>query len=73
MNRKRFGLVLLVAVLLLPRLSISACKTDCRDEYESARDDCMLTYDDPDDSDDLHLCLEDAKSAYRDCIEECES
>jgi hypothetical protein len=73
MYRKHVGLLLLVTVLLLPRYSISACKTDCRDEYQSAKEDCTLTYDDPDDADDLQMCLQDAKAAYEDCIEECES
>ena len=53
--------------------SISGCKTDCRDEYESERDSCMLLYDDPDDADDLQMCLQEAKSTYDDCVEECES
>jgi hypothetical protein len=66
-------LLFLLAALLLPSVSIGGCKTDCRDEYESARDDCLHTYDDPDEAEDLQACLEDAKSSYEDCTEECES
>ena len=73
MNRKRFCLVLLLAALLLPGFSMGGCKSDCRDEYESERDHCLLMYDDPDDADDLQACIENAKSTYEDCIEECES
>ena len=73
MSRKHFAFAVVVGMLLLPRYSISGCKTDCRDDYESARDTCLLTYSDPDDADDLQMCLQDAKSTYEDCIEECES
>jgi len=65
-------LVVLLAFLLLPGLSFGGCKTDCLDDYESERDNCLLTYDDPYDSDVLQLCLEDAKAAYDDCIEQCD-
>ena len=30
-------------------------------------------YDDPDDADDLRRCIDDAKSEYDDCLEECRS
>jgi len=33
----------------------------------------MNLHDDPDESDDLQLCLDDAKSTYDDCVEECEN
>ena len=29
-------------------------------------------YDGPDDADDLQLCIDEAKSTYNSCIEDCE-
>ena len=63
-----------LAIALLATSTISAgCKTDCEDEYESAREDCNLLHDDPDDADWLQMCLEEAQSEYEDCINECDS
>ena len=73
MGRTWIKLLLLLAALLVPSYSISACKTDCRDQYDSEREDCLSQYEDPDEADDLQACLQDAKAAYEDCIEECES
>lgn len=73
MTHKRVGLIFSLAILLIPEGTYAGCISDCRDEYEAARDDCITTYDDPDDADDLQLCLENAKSAYDDCLEECRS
>ena len=33
----------------------------------------MNQFDDPDEADDLRLCLEDAYSTYEDCMNECDS
>lgn len=49
----------------------AGCKSDCRDEYQSEIESCHQQYDDPDDADDLKMCLQDAKDQYNDCIEEC--
>ena len=49
----------------------AGCKSDCRDEYQSEIESCHLLYDDPDDADDLQICVQDAKDQYNDCIEEC--
>lgn len=51
----------------------AGCVADCRDEFDSAVQHCKLMWDDPDESDDLEMCLQDAKSQYQDCIEECKS
>ncbi|MGP8153589.1 MAG: hypothetical protein ACLQBQ_05530 [Smithella sp.] len=47
--------------------------SDCRDNYDSAREDCISMYDDPDDADNLRTCIDDAKADYDDCLEECRS
>jgi len=47
--------------------------SDCREEFESEIQSCHVTYDDPDDADDLMLCIQNAKDEYEDCIEECRS
>ena len=70
MKQELIAFFLVSAALLLPSFSIAGGNSDCRDEYDSAREDCMLMHEDPDEADDLQMCLEDAKSAYEDCIEE---
>jgi hypothetical protein len=32
-----------------------------------------LIYDDPEDADDLEMCIQSAKSDYQSCIEECKN
>jgi hypothetical protein len=64
---------LLMVSVLFPRFSMAGCKSDCRDQYDSARDDCVATYDDPEEADDLQMCLEEARSTYEECIQECDS
>lgn len=73
MTKKWLGFALVVLALLLPRISGAGCKSDCLDEYQSARQECVLLYSEPDDADDLQMCVENAKATYDDCIEECES
>ena len=51
----------------------AGCKSDCKDTYQSDVEDCHALYDDPDDADDLKLCVEEAKDTYDSCIEECDS
>lgn len=50
----------------------AGCKSDCRDEYQSEIESCHSLHDDPDEADDLQVCLQDAKDQYDSCIEECE-
>ena len=73
MTRKQLSLTLFLFSMVLPVGVHAGCKSDCRDEYNSAREDCMLLHEDPDEADDLQMCLADAKSQYEDCIEECDS
>jgi len=66
-------LISLAVVLLLYLPNVWAdCKSECRDEYESAVKSCKEQYNDPDDADDLQMCLDDATSEYDSCIAECE-
>lgn len=51
----------------------AGCVSDCRDNYESEVESCKLLYDDPDDSDSLSVCIDNAKSEYEDCVDECHS
>ena len=63
-----------LAVVLLLYLSNAwaDCKSDCQDEYQSEVNSCKTQYDDPDDADQLQMCLDDARSEYESCIAECE-
>jgi hypothetical protein len=62
------------AVLILSAATLvwAGCKTDCKDDYESAVESCKSLYDDPEDSDMLSRCIQTAKDDYESCIEECE-
>ncbi len=65
-------LISLAAVLLLYLPNAWAdCKSDCQNEYESAVKSCKEQYD-PDDADELQMCLDSAKGDYDSCIDECE-
>jgi hypothetical protein len=58
---------------LFPALTAAGCISDCRDEYDSARQSCLSSYDDPDDADELQMCLRNARDEYEDCVDECRS
>jgi outer membrane murein-binding lipoprotein Lpp len=49
----------------------AGCISGCKDEYDSAVASCKSQYDDPEDVDDLELCIQAAKDDYQSCIEEC--
>jgi hypothetical protein len=66
-----FGLTAFLIVLSFP--VPAGCVSDCREQYQSDVDDCHRLHDDPDDADDLRRCIDDAKSEYDDCVEECKS
>jgi hypothetical protein len=74
--RKKWIIVVLILVLILfgfSLRSIAGCKSDCQDEYESEVESCKEQYDDPDDADMLKMCIDNAKSEYESCIDECEN
>lgn len=65
--------LLAIIILLFGQSVMAGCKSDCKDEYESEIDSCKMMYDDPLDSDDLSMCIDDAKSTYGTCAEECDN
>jgi hypothetical protein len=68
-----FIIFFLLIILYIPNKAVAGCKSDCRDEYESEVDSCKMLYDDPDDADMLQMCIDNAKSEYESCIDECEN
>jgi hypothetical protein len=73
---RKWIIFLLIFVLIIVGFSlrsIAGCKSDCQDEYESAVESCKEQYDDPDDADMLKVCIDNAKSEYDPCIDECEN
>lgn len=71
--------VYLWVVVLLFNFTVAAtfawagCKSDCREAYESEVESCKMLHDDPDDADDLQLCIQSAKDDYDACIDECDN
>jgi hypothetical protein len=65
--------MLVITLLAAAGLVWAGCKSDCKDTYQSAVEDCHRLYDSPDDADDLQRCIEDAKGTYDACIEECDN
>jgi hypothetical protein len=69
---RRFALPL----ILLAASSVmvwAGCISDCKDEYDSEVELCKLMHEDPDEADDLQLCIENARDEYQSCVEECTS
>jgi hypothetical protein len=50
----------------------AGCKSDCKEEFQSEIETCHLTYDNPEDAEDLKMCVDAAKETYDDCIRECD-
>jgi hypothetical protein len=69
---KRLALIVLLCCVSAAMIW-AGCKSDCRDEYQSEIESCHLLNDDPDDADDLQICLQDAKDQYDACVEECDN
>lgn len=65
--------IIISLVLIFVSIVWAGCKSDCRDEYDSEVESCKLMYDDPDDSDDLRMCIENAKDDYDSCKDDCNS
>jgi hypothetical protein len=68
-----FLLIFVLIIFGFSLRSIAGCKSDCQDEYESAVESCKEQYDDPDDADMLKVCIDNAKSEYDLCIDDCEN
>jgi hypothetical protein len=76
MNIVKVGLCLLFSSIFLAQptyAGYAGCKSDCADDYKSDKEDCINFYGEPDEADDLKMCIEDAKTAYDECIAECDS
>lgn len=75
--RKLALIVVIVLAFYVPfaitSFAWAGCKSDCQDEYQSEVESCKSTYEAPDESDDLRMCIDNAKDEYNSCIEECES
>jgi hypothetical protein len=68
----RFLISLVIVVLLCMPNAWAGCKADCQDDYQSEVESCKANNDDPDDADDLKICLDNAKGEYEACVNECE-
>jgi len=63
----------------LPLISLAASSAlvwagrvfDCKDDYDFTVASCKMPYGDPEDMDDLRLCLQAAKDDYESCNEDC--
>jgi hypothetical protein len=69
---RRFALPL----ILLAASSVmvwGGCISNCKDDYDSEVESCKLMHEDPDEADDLQLCIESARDEYQSCTEECTS
>ena len=74
--RKSWTIVAFILVLTAfgsSHPSMAGCKSDCRDAYESEVESCQDQYDDPGEAAMLKVCIDDAKSQYQSCIDECEN
>ena len=69
---------LIMTIFLLSFVSVGVpfpvwadCKSDCRGQYDSGVKSCNSFYGDPEDSDSLEICIDNAKDEYDKCLEEC--
>ena len=65
-------MVLAMLILISASPAWAGCKSDCQDDYQSEVQSCRANYDDPDDADELQICIDNAKSGYESCINDCE-
>jgi hypothetical protein len=68
----KFLMILAMLILMSVSPTWAGCKSDCQDDYQSEVQSCRTNYDDPDDADELHICIDNAKSEYESCINDCE-
>ncbi len=65
----------LVALILVPasvEKAVAACGEDCDSDYQSATENCQLMYgDNPEEAEDLSMCVQNARDEYRSCVENC--
>ena len=63
----------LVVILIYAGNAWPDCPSDCQRDYQSEINSCRAQYTDPDDADDLMVCMDDAKREYESCLAECET
>jgi len=68
----KFLMILAMFILMSVSPTWAGCKSDCQDDYQSEVQSCRTNYDDPDDADELQICIDNAKSEYESCINDCE-
>ena len=65
-------MILAMIILISASPTWAGCKSDCQDDYQSEVESCRANYDDPDDADELKICMDNAKSEYDSCVNDCE-
>ena len=65
-------MILAMIILISASPAWAGCKSDCQDDYQSEVESCRANYDDPDDADELQICMDNAKSEYDSCVNDCE-
>jgi hypothetical protein len=68
----KFLMILAMLILISASPAWAGCKSDCQDDYQSEVESCRTNYDDPDDADELKICMDNAKSEYDSCVNDCE-
>jgi hypothetical protein len=69
----KFLIPLLSLILMYGGQAWADCKSDCQNDYQSEVNSCRAQYNDPDGADDLQSCIDNAKSEYDSCLEDCET
>jgi hypothetical protein len=64
---------LITVALLLPRRARATCGEDCDSTYQSDVESCSQQFSDPEDGNDLSLCVQNSKDDYSSCLDDCAS
>jgi hypothetical protein len=59
------------ALLILSFLGCLVCgvaEAGCKSDYQDAIESCHFLYDEPNEADDLALCIQDAQDEYQSCV-----
>jgi hypothetical protein len=65
-------MILTMLMLISASPAWADCKSDCQNDYQSEVESCRANYDDPDDADELQICIDNVRSGYESCINDCE-
>ena len=65
-------MLLAVVIFISVTSGWADCQSECQDDFQSEAASCKENYSDPDDADELQTCLDNAKSSYEACLNECE-